>query len=88
MSGSRRCGMKRRVFGVSFTIEAMDFRPEISFQIMQYPSKIFKNRPRGRAERGARAQLSPRKAEEPRIGRNYGSWTPLLLGAIGGPRRT
>ena len=30
MSGSRRCGIRRRVFGVSSTTEAMDFRPEIS----------------------------------------------------------
>ena len=30
MSGSRRCRIKRRVFGVSFATEAVDFRPEIS----------------------------------------------------------
>ena len=28
MSGSRRCGIKRRVFGVGFTTRAMDFTPE------------------------------------------------------------
>ena len=43
MSGSRRCGIKRRVFGVGFTTRVMDYRPEISLEIMQYSSKIFKN---------------------------------------------
>ena len=77
MSGSRRCRIKRSVFGVSFATEMVDFKAEISLQIMQYPLNISKNPRRRVLERGAGAQLSPRKAEEPRIGRNYGSWTPL-----------
>ena len=44
---------------------------------MQYPLKISKNPRRRVLERGAGAQRNPRKAEEPRIGRSYGSWTPL-----------
>ena len=40
MSRSQRCGIKRRVFGVGFITRAMDCRPEISYQIMQYPLKI------------------------------------------------
>ena len=73
MYGSRRCRSKRRVFGISFATEAVDCRPEFSLQIMQYLLKISKNARRRVLERGAGAQLSPRKAEEPRIGRNYGS---------------